>query len=55
MKDNLGHEITANVSTMAKGQAFNHVPMSMYILKDTTNVRKADYKADTTKFCTFKQ
>ena len=37
VKDNLGHKITANVATLLKRSAFNHVPIKIYIVKDTTN------------------
>ena len=36
-KDNLEHDMTANAATMVKCQAFNHVFMNIYIVKDTTN------------------
>jgi hypothetical protein len=41
--DNLRHDIANNVTTMAKSQFFNHVPI--HSQRDyKLNVRKADYK-----------
>ena len=52
VKDNLGHQITANVATLLKRSAFNHVPIKIYIVKDTTNSMS---KKQITNFCSLKK
>ena len=52
VKDNLGHKITANVATLLKRSAFNHVPIKIYIVKDTTNSMS---KKQITNFCSLKR
>ena len=52
LKDNLGPKITANVATLLKRSAFNHVPIKIYIVKDTTNSMS---KKQITNFCSLKK
>ena len=52
VKDNLGHKITANVATLLKRSAFNHVHIKIYIVKDTTNSMS---KKQITNFCSLKK
>ena len=52
VKDNLGHKITANVATLLKRSAFNHVPIKIYMVKDTTNSMS---KKQITTFCNLKK
>ena len=52
VKDNLGPKITANVATLLKRSAFNHVPIKIYIVKDTTNSMS---KEQITNFCSLKK
>ena len=47
MKDNLGHDITANIATMAKSQLNPSIMSHEHIQSQghyKPNVRKADYK-----------
>ena len=48
VKDNLGHKVTANVATLLKRSAFNHVPIKIYIVTETTNSMS---KKQITNFC----